>query len=277
MRTHTAVDPTPERHVGALGAREVDLLGVGDPGRVAVGGTEVAEDGLAGVHGDTADVDVGGGGPVQRARGRVDPQQLLHGTGNERGIGHQLGPRLGVACEVGEPEGERVGHGIEPRHHEQVRDVEQLFDRQPVTRPALGDELAEDVVTVARRRGDEAAHVLVHLGAGLPAAFGVQVGVDHRVLPAQEGRPVLEGEAVHREEHPGRVGHEELGPDVDRTSVDERVDELVDLAPERRFEPGQLLGREERVEQAAVANVVGRVDLERDERTDVAEVGARQG
>jgi hypothetical protein len=63
--------------------------------------------------------------------------------------------------------------------------------------------------------------------------------------------------------------------EVDLVLRDEAVDEVVDQLGHRLLEQRHLLGGEDRVEDLAVLLVLRRVDLQRDERADVAEVDGR--
>jgi hypothetical protein len=113
--------------------------------------------------------------------------------------------------------------------------------------------------------------VLVRDGLGVVAILADDViGPDDAVLHLQEGREVGEGESEQGEEHLRRERHRELAREVALAAVDERVDPLVHQCRNRRLERGHVTGREQRVEDLAVLHVVGRVDLQRDERADGA-------
>ena len=73
------------------------------------------------------------------------------------------------------------------------------------------------------------------------------------------------------EEHRRREQLGELLGEVALAAIDERVDELVDAARDVGLLLVHALGREQRVDQLAVLRVLGRVDVERDQRPHVAE------
>ena len=86
-------------------------------------------------------------------------------------------------------------------------------------------------------------------------------------------------EPHHPEEHRRREQLGELRGEVARAAFDEAIDEVVDPHRDVVLEPIDLTGREERIEQPAVAKVIRRVDGQRDERPIVAlvdEVGRRE-
>ena len=92
------------------------------------------------------------------------------------------------------------------------------------------------------------------------------VGPDDAVLPLQEQLEVGERQPEQGEEHLRRQRHRELLGEVALAALDEAVDEVVDQRGDGLVERGHLPRREERVEDLAVLQVVGRVDLQRDER-----------
>ena len=54
--------------------------------------------------------------------------------------------------------------------------------------------------------------------------------------------------------------------------IGEPVDHLVDQLADAGFPPGHLPGSEQRIQDAAVLRVLGRIDLQWDHRADVAEI-----
>ena len=95
---------------------------------------------------------------------------------------------------------------------------------------------------------------------------------DHVVLPREELVKVFEWKSEQLEEHRARQWDREFLVEVAPAAVGEAVDDLVHQRADGRFARGHLPRREERVEDAAVLRVVGRVDLQRDQRPHIAEV-----
>lgn len=113
-------------------------------------------------------------------------------------------------------------------------------------------------------------------GLGAPVRRPADVvGADHPVLHAQKDVEVLDRQSEKDEEDLGGEQGREFGGEVDAGSVAEAIDEGVGEVRDRLLQLGHLAGCEQRVEELSVLLVVGRVDLERDERPDVLQVDGR--
>ena len=95
---------------------------------------------------------------------------------------------------------------------------------------------------------------------------------DDPVLHFQEARQFGHRQPQQAEENLRRQRHRELPGEVDLPVVDEAVDQVVDQTLHRLGELRDALGGEQRVEDPAELAMLWRVQLERDERADVAEV-----
>jgi hypothetical protein len=87
LGTEAVVDAAAERQRAHVGARDVEPVGVGVDGGVAIGRTEQAYDRLALGQRDTADlVDVFERGAASNLHGRIIAQEFFDGAGGKRGI-----------------------------------------------------------------------------------------------------------------------------------------------------------------------------------------------
>jgi uncharacterized protein YjhX (UPF0386 family) len=117
-------------------------------------------------------------------------------------------------------------------------------------------------------------NLLGHRRRGLVAAVEARFALraDHAVLPHQELVEVLQRQAEQLQEHGARKGHRELLVEVAFAPIGEAVDHLVHQLGDARFTSGHLSRSEQRVENATVLRMLGRIDLERDQRADIAEI-----
>ena len=97
------------------------------------------------------------------------------------------------------------------------------------------------------------------------------LGPDDVVLETQEEVEILEREPEEPQEHRAGERDRERAVELALARVDELVDQLVAELADVVLEQRDLLRREERVEQPPVLHVLGRVDLQRDERPHVAD------
>ena len=170
-----------------------------------------------------------------------------------------------------ERETDHRGHGVEPREDEQERESDHvLVGQAPFLRHL--EQLRHEVVPVAvPALGDRTLDVLeesecgIH-GSGVGIAPGRIDRLQQAVLPRQQLLPVRQRQPEQGEEHLRRVRHREVRDGVESAPTDEAVDDCPHLLAQRRFERRQAAGREERIEQPAVAHVVGRIDRDRYER-----------
>ena len=166
-----------------------------------------------------------------------------------------------------------------PGDHEEEADVEDLVvgELLPVE---LGLHDPAEQVRACRLGAslvDHGLEVLVDvLGSLLPNRLlllhGVAGGPDDAVLHRQELVEILERQTHETQEH--RAGHRdgELRVEVAASLACELVDELVEELGHLVVERCHRTRSEERVEDPPVLHVLRRVDLQRDERPDVAEL-----
>jgi len=125
---------------------------------------------------------------------------------------------------------------------------------------------------------DGAVEIFVDLlrygSRGLVAAVvaGVALRADHTVLPLQEFVEVFQRQAEQLQKDGARKGYREFGVEVAFAPIGEAVDHLVHQLGDAWFTPGHLPRREQGIEDATVLRVFGWVDLQRDQRSHVAEV-----
>ena len=101
---------------------------------------------------------------------------------------------------------------------------------------------------------------------------GVRRRADDAVLQGDELLGPVERQAEQLEEH---GGGQRLGDRLVEVAVPvagHRADQVLDQRAGAVLEEGDALRREERVEQLAEVLVLGRVDLQRDERPDLADL-----
>ena len=98
------------------------------------------------------------------------------------------------------------------------------------------------------------------------------VGPQDAVAEVQERRELVPREAHEPEEHRRRQQLRELLGEVALAAVGERVDEVVDACGDVGFLRLHLLRGEDRIEDLPVLRVLGRIDVQRDQRPDVAEI-----
>ena len=192
----------------------------------------------------------------------------------------QLAAMVGVCAQEREEARQRIGHGVEPGDEEEVTDVEDLLARQLLAVDLGGVEAAEDVVA---RFGEPLVEDLVEVRVELLAdvaldlqpRLGLHVDgarTEDAVLEPQEGVELLPRQSHQPEEHGGGERLGELVGEVAFAPIDELVDEVVDPVGDVTFDGVHLLGREDRVEDLAVLEVLRWVDAQRDERPHVPEV-----
>ena len=116
--------------------------------------------------------------------------------------------------------------------------------------------------------------LLRHRRRGFVAAVvaGVALRADHAVLPHQKLVEVFQRQAEQLQENGARQRYRELLVEVAFAPVGEPVDHLVDQLGDPRFASGHLARSEQRVEDAAVLRVLGRIDLQRNQRSNVAQI-----
>ena len=101
---------------------------------------------------------------------------------------------------------------------------------------------------------------------------GVALRADHAVLPLQKLVQVFQRQAEQLQKHRARQRYGELLVEVAFAAIGEAVDHLVHQLGDAWFAPGHLPRREQRIEDAAVLRMLGRVDLQWNQRPDVAQI-----
>ena len=162
------------------------------------------------------------------------------------------------------------------------KQTSRISSRLQTLAPDLGgEEVAQQVVL---RRGlalvEDAVEVVVELLRRLQLE-GARLGAVHRhakdversadaVLHGDEAPRLVEGQAEQREEHLGGERDRELLREVDLGLIDESVDQVIDEALDWFGEALHPLRGEHRVHDLAELLVLGRIDLQGDERPGVA-------
>ena len=183
---------------------------------------------------------------------------------------------IGVLREERPEARQRIRDGVESGGEQHEADVEHLVAREALVACFGGGEQREDVV--AWRGGafvehcvevgvDPLRRLLLDARPFLGRRCG-GAGPEDPVAERDQRVELLPVEPHHPEEHRRREQLGELLGEVARAAVDEPIDEVVDPHRDVVFEAIDLTGREERIEQPAVPNVIGRVDGKRDERPD---------
>src|SRR5581483_6079105 len=142
VRPGAAVDPGREGQVPVGVAPGIEGVGVGELGRVAVGGRDRVVDGVALLDQVAVDLDVAGRPAGEADQGRVEAEELVESPGDAFGMFPQFPLQLGT---VGEHlDGGRGGVGRR-LHAPEDQDGQHADDLQVVGRPA-GDGAAHDGV-----------------------------------------------------------------------------------------------------------------------------------
>jgi hypothetical protein len=222
-----------EAEVPAPGPGDVEGVGVGELALVAVGGTGHQHDPAAGGDRDAVQGDLprgGAGGELQR---RDEAQGLLDGGGDERGVGLQQRPLVGVLGEQLEERAGQSGGGLHPAEEEDHHQAADLRGRRHLRvheRHAVdvglhepGDQVVACGPAALLQQVDE---VLLDAGGGRPRHRGQVRGAGHPVL--QLVGPVLQLLAL------GQLDRVLLVPAGQAHEVEEHVE---------GHRPGQLLGQ----------------------------------
>ncbi len=281
------MDPAAEGEVAVDVAVEADverirvLLGV-DVGRRQVGHHEVT--GADRVFADAVilarPADDGG-------HRRFPAEQFLDCVGDHLWMLDELALVIRMLREERPEARQRIRDRVQSRGEQNEADVEHLVAREVLVAGFDSGEQREDVV--ARRGGAFVQHrVEVRVDPLRRLLLDARPFLGQRLRGARSEDPVAERdqrvelfpvEPHHPEEHRRREQLGELRGEVACAAFDEAIDEVVDPHRDVALEPIDLTGREERIEQPAVAKVIRRVDGQRDERPIVAlidEVGRRE-
>ena len=190
---------------------------------------------------------------------------------------------LGVLGQVGEEALQRVGHRVEAGDQEEEADAEDLVVGEAVPPDLGGGEHGEQVLlgalaSVGQLGGEELLDVLGgDLLVGLDLVDVRALGAQDAVLHLEEHGQLGDREPDQAEEDRRGEGLGQVGGELAAAVVDEPVDELVDQLHDVGLEQVHALGGEDGVEELAVLEVLGRVDLQRDEGDRLAEVHRLHG
>ena len=195
--------------------------------------------------------------------------------------------RVGVAAQVGDRAVERGGDRVEAAEQEQEAHVEHLLvghalavdlavgepAEQVVAGPGppVGDDLAEEVVDgQGRAPADHARPPRGRAASGWRSCGRMMSSfhAEHRV-------ELVERQIAQLQEDRAGQRHRQLGVEVAGATLDEPVDELVDQAAHLLVERDEVAGAQVRVHHPAVLDVVGRVDLQRQQRPLLPDVDGR--
>jgi hypothetical protein len=280
VRPEAPVDAAAEREVPVRLAVPPHGAGVRELGVVHVGRPEDGHHVLARRDRAAADLDVPGGDAGDAHDRRLPPEQLLDHRRDRLRLLGELPPRLGMLGQVAEEAVERRRDRVEAGDQEQEADVEHVLPGEAVAVDLDVQEVAEEVVSrlaLARPLVEHPLEVgvdligrlpLVRLGLGVAERLADHVvGPDRPVLHPQEPGKLVPRQAEHPQEDLRRERHRELPGEVDLVVVDEPVDQGVDEPRHRRLQRLHAGRGEQRVEDLPVRPVVGRVDLQRDQRT----------
>jgi hypothetical protein len=183
-----------EGQVGVVFSRQVQPVGIGEHGRVAVGDDGLEEHRVTSRDGDCADLDIGVRVAELAEPGarRDEPDQFLDGVGDQRGVPQEEVLLVRVEQEQDRTEVDGAGRGRVAREEQTHREVDDVV-RGEVALPLGGDEVADHVLG---GRGplqvDQTLHVLGQAqerpGGALRVVDVVKVG-----SPGGERRPVARG------------------------------------------------------------------------------------
>ena len=256
----------PEGDVAVLAARDVEVLGVGELHRIAVGCAQQQVDLVARRNLVALDLDRLAGTARGQLNGAVQAQHLLDRARDELGSRAQAHQLRRVPQQRLHSVPDQVRGGLVTRAQQQHRGRDHLFLGEGVVQVTGHHQPRQQVVAglpLAQR--DLARKVVAQLDRG--ARGLVDPGLadrpvqEHRHLvgPALEEAAVLDGRAQKLTDHDHRQGRRELRHHVhaarDLGLVDQLVGDLLDARP-------QLLDdarREGAVHQPAQARVIGRV------------------
>ena len=114
MNAQTGVGAERERRVLTdVWTVEPKAIGLVEDIRIAVRSSERDDDGVAGANRCVEEVDIDGGVSVDVRRCRLEPQGFLDGRRDERAVGLQRRPVLGLGQQMGEGVGGRAFRGFD--------------------------------------------------------------------------------------------------------------------------------------------------------------------
>jgi hypothetical protein len=247
---------------------------------IAVAGGEPHDDLVARGDRAVADRRVDRGRAAEEPHRRGEAQQLVDRRADQRGVRAQalvllrvLGQRLGA-------QRDRLAGGLVAGHDHQREHVVQLARRQRPVVDLRGGDAREHVVAgalaplgvvgAAQRaqllgpwRAERLVAVLVALAAVGQLADVGGIGVDQQaVAELDQARQLLVGQPEDLAQHPDRDRRRQLVDEVELPLRQRPVHERHDQRPQPLLVAVHRPGREARGDQAPVAAVLGRVELE---------------
>ena len=186
--------------------------------------------------------------------------------------------RSGWAREVGDRAAERRGHGVEPREEEQVGDVEDVLGREPLA-VDLGRDEARQQIVLRTGHGDRRSplEVRVDLPAGLPGlgpalVEGLGLGPDDAVLEPRKRSRSSSGNPMSRRKTVHGNGMATAALNSQAPGVDELVESWLTSARTSTSSFATSRGLNSGSSRRRNFTWSGGIDLERDQRPDVADV-----
>src|SRR5258706_11123708 len=114
-RPYAEMDASPEADMGGVATTRIEPVGVREPSRIAIRGTEQHRDLLADRNGLTRDLDtVFEYPPFEKLEGSVPPDHLLNGHAGGDVSAHDAPPLVGMVQKRPHTVAERVDRGLVP-------------------------------------------------------------------------------------------------------------------------------------------------------------------
>ena len=130
----------PEGEVAVVGPLEVEVIGIGKPGRIPVGGSHHRDHSLLPADRDTTELDIVGSKASSVLAWALVAQQLLNGGRDEIRVGAKAVGRLRMTKEGEEAVADEVAGGFLTSHHDDDEVRHDFFLRQPVAVDLSGGE-----------------------------------------------------------------------------------------------------------------------------------------
>jgi hypothetical protein len=250
----TGVDARSEGQVAFVGAVDIEPVGVGEPGRVAVGGRDPGDDVLAAADAVAADVEVAHRYPPGELEWGVVAQCLVHDGGAQSRVGPQRGPLVGVAEEGQGAVADEVDGVFVPGDEQESQGGVDFVGGESFAVVLGGEESGDEVVagvaaTAIDQQGEVVGQLLLdavgfglsgpcgvglsQLGGGLEAP-GFERAAQLGAGPRGDDRAVLGGDAEQLGDHRDRQGVGEVGHDLEASVGGGGVEGVVDLALDER-------------------------------------------
>jgi hypothetical protein len=203
-------------------------------------------------------------------------QQFLGRRRDDSGRLGEAPPLIGVLGEIGEAALQCARHGVEAGQEKEEEDVDRLRPGEPPS--FVLRVLKSGHAVLAGLSGpliESVGAVVVEVPACLPPLRFLLSGrrrlrVVQLPLQGENGRKVLLGKAENLQQHGSRKVQGKLLAQVGAASIDEAVDQRAGVLFHER-DRFFATAAEHRVDRVARELLLGRVELQRAERTDVAE------